>query len=261
MRKAKRAILAVAAIFAIIIVSYGLSLLIRKFSYQKENVPVAVNIESIKPTTTSVHRNLPINAPIIKTVAPEIPKELNLAMMFYSQAPFVDWSEPWQNACEEASILLVANTYYNHYWTKEQFRDQILALVGWENKNFGDYKSTNAQQISKMLEDFLKLKSIIHINPTFEDVQKILSHGHLIVMTFDGRELGNPFFTNGGPDYHALVIKGYKEGEKVITEDVGTQHGENYVYTWKTLINANHDYTTPIANGAKVMIEVLPPQK
>lgn len=237
--------------------------LTRYFRYAKESIPPAVNLETlvtaIKPTKLSTKDQdsalIPRDIP-----AKNIPKELNIAMQFYSQAPFVDWSEPWQNACEEASILLVANAYNHHNWTREEFRDQILALVEWENKNFGDYKSTNAKQILRMLNDVFKLKGIIHQNPNLADVQNILAQGHLIVMTFDGRKLGNPFFSGGGPDYHSLVIKGYKADNKVITEDVGTQHGENYVYDWETLTNANHDWTVPIENGSKLLIEILPPE-
>ncbi len=78
-------------------------------------------------------------------------------------------------------------------------------------------------------------------------------------MTFAGKEIGNPFYSNGGPTYHAMVIKGYKAGQKIITEDVGTKRGEDYVYPWKVLDGALHDYTVPIDSGAKEMIEVIPP--
>ncbi|MCX6734867.1 MAG: C39 family peptidase [Candidatus Peregrinibacteria bacterium] len=269
MKKSKKIVISVISTVAVGIFAIGVYRFIKSPAYLKESVPKAVSIQSFNkmpepiqaPETTKPVINTPVLRDVPKAKPKVVPKELNLAMTFYSQAPFVDWSEPWQNACEEASILLVANTYFNHNWTKEEFRDEILALVKWENKTFGDYKSTNAQQITKMLDEVYNLKSIIHTSPTFADVQKIIDNGHLIIMTFDGRKLGNPFFTNGGPDYHSLVIKGYKEGEKVITEDVGTQHGENYVYAWKTIENANHDYATPISNGAKMMIEVLPPSQ
>ncbi len=229
----------------------------------KENVPAAVDLTTFVSQEHQTQQNLggenaTNSQQVVQNVS--VPAELNFSMTFYSQAPFGDWSEPWQNACEEASSLLIANTYFHHNWTPEQFRDQILTLVDWENKTFGDYKSTNAKEIVQMLHDELGLNAVIHSNPSFEDVQQVLAEGHLIIMTFDGRELNNPFYTNGGPDYHAMVIKGYKEGQKVITEDVGTKHGENYVYDWSTLENASHDYTTPnIDDGAKLMIEVLPP--
>jgi len=233
-------------------------------SRTKESVPEAVNLADFasqeNQTTQKPAGSGAVTAATQQAVQPiQIPSELNFSMAFYSQAPAGDWNEPWQNACEEASALLVANTYYHHNWTRDEFKAQILELVDWENKTFGDYKSTNAEQIVQMLHDELGLKAVIHQDPEFVDVEKVLAQGHLIIMTFDGRQLHNPYYTNGGPDYHAMVIKGYKAGQKVITEDVGTQHGENYVYAWTTLQNALHDYTKPIENGSKVMIEVLPP--
>jgi len=232
--------------------------------YWKEAVPVAVDFSSIEKTKPqslpeSQQGALPGESPETAAGLAEAPSELNLKMTFYAQAPFGNWDYPWQEACEEASILLVANTYFDYQWTREQFNDQILKMVDWENKYFGDYKHTDVDETVVMLKKYLKLDSVVHENPTFEDVQKTLAKGHIIVMTFAGKHLGNPFFKNGGPIYHAMVIKGYKAGEKIITEDVGTRNGEDYVYSWETIDNALHDYYQPIENGAKRMIEVLPP--
>ncbi len=128
----------------------------------------------------------------------------------------------------------------------------------WEKDYFGDYKHTTVAQTAEFFDKYLGLKTIIHENPTFEDVQKILAKGHLIAMPFAGKMLGNPNYKNGGPIYHMMVVKGYKKGQKIITNDVGTRNGENYVYTWKVAQNALHDYDEPIQNGVKRMIEVLP---
>lgn len=235
--------------------------------FQKESVPSAVEIlqfersQQIAPGAAGGTQAM--QAATQEKI--QVPAELNLKMTFYSQAPFGDWSEPWQEACEEASILLIADTYYRHNWTRENFRDEILKLVTWEDQNFGDYRNTNTAQISRMLQEYLGLKSVIHPDPSFEDVQQVLARGHLIVMTFAGKMIGNPNYKNGGPVYHAMVMKGYKTGaatgaaDKVITEDVGTKNGEDYVYNWATLQRALHDYTEPIENGKKLMIEVLPP--
>ena len=85
-------------------------------------------------------------------------------------------------------------------------------------------------------------------------------------MTFEGKVIGNPNYKNGGPVYHAMVIKGYEDKtadpgsvQKIITHDVGTRKGEDYVYKWSTLQNALHDWNEPMKNGAKRMLEVLPP--
>lgn len=217
-----------------------------------EPVPQAITVESLSAQLDLVKEG---------TASPEVvpPRELNLAMTFYSQAPFADWSMPWQEACEEASVLLIANTYFKHDWSKEDFRDQILALVEWENQTFGDYKHTDAAQTTKILNDYLNLQTRLIEQPTFEDIKKSISKGHLLVGLFAGKKIGNPNYKNGGPNYHAMVIKGYKDGFKVITEDVGTRKGEDYVYSWPTLNAALHDYAEPIEKGKPVLIEVIPP--
>lgn len=217
-----------------------------------EPVPTAVTVESLSAKLDLVTEN---------SASPEVlpPKELNLAMTFYSQAPFADWDMPWQEACEEASVLLIANTYFQHDWSKEEFRDQILALVDWENQTFGDYKHTDAAQTIQILNEYLHLQTHLIEQPTFEDVRSSISKGHLLVGLFAGKKIGNPNYKNGGPNYHAMVIKGYKDGFKVITEDVGTRKGENYVYSWPTLSAALHDYAEPIEKGKPVLIEVIPP--
>ena len=190
-----------------------------------------------------------------------LPAELNLKMTFYPQAPYGDWSLPWQESCEEASTLLVANVYFNHNWSRENFKNQILKMIDWENVTFGTYLDSNASQIAQILNDYLGLKTIIHDDPTYDEIKQILNKGHLIIAPFAGQMLHNPYFSGAGPIYHALVIKGYKEDQKIVTEDVGTRQGEDYVYSWSVLENALHEFAKPIESGAKKIIEVLPPTK
>ncbi len=190
----------------------------------------------------------------------DLPEELNLEVPFYAQAPFGNWDYPWQEACEEASVLLVANVYLNKGWSKKQFNDQILEMVEWEKNKFGAYEHTTVAQTAQILGEIFNLETNVHENPSYQQVKEILAKGHLVIMTFAGKKLGNPFYRNGGPVYHAMVIKGYKQGEKLITNDVGTRRGADYVYPWDVIQDALHDYDEPIENGAKFMIEVLPPE-
>lgn len=190
----------------------------------------------------------------------EPPAELNIEVPFYTQAPFGDWGYPWQEACEEASILLVANQELGFHWTRDQFKDQILKLVEYQNKTFGDYKHTSVDQTVQMIEENFDLETAVHENPTFEDIQKIIASGHLIVAPFAGKELKNPNFKNGGPTYHMLVIKGYnKSKHQIVTHDVGTRNGADYVYSWSTIQRALHDWNEEdILKGAPRIIEVFP---
>lgn len=212
----------------------------------------SVAAATAKPSSTPITANSP--------AAKTIPASLNLKAAFYAQAPAGNWDYPWQEACEEATVLLIANEYFNHQWSAEQFNQQILSMVDWENKTFGDYKHTTMAQTDQMIHDLLGLKTKMHDNPDLATIKNILAEGHFIVLPLAGKELGNPYFSNGGPVYHVVVAKGYTKDNQIITHDVGTKRGANYVYNWDTIDAALHDYAEPISNGARRIIEVFPPQ-
>ena len=81
-----------------------------------------------------------------------------------------------------------------------------------------------------------------------------LSKGHIIIAPFAGRQLGNPFYSNEGPLYHMMVIKGYDE-KHFITNDVGTKRGQIFIYPYKTIMPAMHEWNDTDMNlGAKKVI-------
>lgn len=187
--------------------------------------------------------------------------QLNLEMTFYSQAPNGNWDYPWQEACEEASIALVANAYLEKNWDRSAFNEELLRLVDWEMNTFGAYEHTTVEQTIQMIEENYGLETQVIVNPSFEDLESSIQAGHFIVAPFAGKSLHNPNFTNGGPIYHMLVIKGYdRERQQVVTHDVGTRNGEDYVYDWSVVQSALHDWhDTDITLGASQWIEVYPP--
>ena len=62
---------------------------------------------------------------------------INLAVPFSAQAPYGDWSLPYLEACEETSALPVDRFYKNETLTPEMVKQEILKMVVWENKTFG----------------------------------------------------------------------------------------------------------------------------
>jgi hypothetical protein len=192
-----------------------------------------------------------------------LPTSLNIEVPFYTQAPHANWDYPWQEACEEASVLLVANVFNKMNLNVDAYNTELLRLVSWETGYFGSYEHTDVSQTAEMIEINYDLETRIHENPTFEDIQKILNEGHLIVAPFAGKLMFNPNFRNGGPNYHMIVIKGYNaETMQLVTHDVGTRNGENYVYDWSVLENALHDWhDDDITLGEKKLIEIFPPSE
>ncbi len=213
---------------------------------------------------------LPSSSPRIVSTTTEqpsstIPKTFTLAVPFTSQAPEKNWSEPWQDACEEAAILML-DAYYKHYGLSPLMaRDEILKLVSWEeNKGWGT--SIPIEDIKKIAEEYFfmtqnpdsRTQRVVKIveNPTVEQIKKFIVSGNPVLAVADGKVLPNPNFKNGGPVYHALIIKGYDEAN-FITNDPGTQFGENFKYKYNDLLNAIHDWNNgDVKNGKKVILVI-----
>ena len=83
-------------------------------------------------------------------------------------------------------------------------------------------------------------------NPTTEMIKEWFAQGRPVLALTYGKDLPNPYFRNGGPEYHALIIRGYTS-EKFITNDPGSGWSKNYAYPYDVFLNAVHDW-----NGGKV---------
>jgi len=89
---------------------------------------------------------------------------------------------------------------------------------------------------------------------TEEKVKEEINAGRPVIIPAAGQLLDNPYFSNGGPLYHMLVIKGYDAGG-YITNDTGTKRGDNFHYTYNNLYNAVHDWNNgDVLNGQKVYL-------
>lgn len=210
----------------------------------KELVPQAVDYKSAKTNE-----------------AIAIPEKINLQVPFQPQAPTADWGEPYQEACEEASIIMaVAYLEGESTLTAEQMDEKILSMVAWQQENWGGHYDLNAEQNKKLVEEYFTNQYRVEItqNFTWDDVKKSLAQGYPVIVPAAGRQIGNPYYTQPGPLYHMLLIKGYTE-KKVITNDPGTKRGADYQYDYETLYNAIHDWNEgDVDNGGKVMLVIKP---
>ena len=206
------------------------------------------------------------NAPQVDPLAVHgpLPDQINLDVPFTIQAPKQDWSGPFEDTCEEASVLMV-NDYYkgaSGIIPPDQAQSDILALVDYENKAFGDYRDTTAAQTALMAKDFFKLDDakVVPVQST-DDIKRLLANGYPVIVPAAGRELGNPYFSGAGPVYHMYVVKGYTKDGQFITNDPGTRHGKDYLYPAQTVMSSMHDYVAAnIDSGAKVVIVLVPAQ-
>jgi hypothetical protein len=175
----------------------------------------------------------------IRTDFPEIP--------FYVQAPLAQWQDPiFQNACEEASMLMVADALQQKTRTTEEVTQEIKSIAAWQEKNIGTSVDTNAQAVAKTLEEYFGIVSVtVEENLTEERIRELLTEKAVVLVPLNGQKLANPHFTWPGPQTHMLVIFDYNpEKNTFVTHDPGTKFGSSYEYKAETLFQALGDYPT-----------------
>lgn len=175
-----------------------------------------------------------------------------ITMPFMSQAPTENWDAFHEDACEEASLLMVKHfVEKSRIGSKESFDQEINSMIKYEEEH-GYLPSITLDQLNKIAADYLGMTNGKVIkNVTVDDIKNELFSGKPVIIGAAGRLLENPHFKNGGPNYHMLVIKGYNS-KGFITNDPGTKYGETYFYDFHTLYEAIHDYDKKdILNGGR----------
>jgi len=207
-------------------------------------------IASEQQTETTDNIKLP------ETSGPEsLPDSAIIDVPFLVQAPFANWDPVHEDACEEASLIMVKH-YLNKskITTLNQGEKEILDLVNYESTN-GYNLSITLEQLADISKSYFGLKNPRIIKDvTTENIKKEIAEGKPVIIPAAGKILPNPNFKNGGPNYHMLVIKGY-DSDSFITNDPGTKNGKSFKYKYEDLINAIHDWNAEnILNGEKAYL-------
>ncbi|HXK36758.1 MAG TPA: C39 family peptidase [Candidatus Paceibacterota bacterium] len=204
--------------------------------YRKTPIPS----EQPRPTPTpSVAEESETPEP---TPTPRPEAGMNLAVPFYAQAPDGDWTLPWQEACEEASAILVDAYWQDDPLSVDEMKARILALVVWQTERFGSYEHTTAADTAVILREVMGYERVdVKYDVDIDDILAHVRAGRPVIVPLAGRLLGNPYYTAPGPVYHMLVVKGVTDDGKIITNDVGTRHGKDYVYDPAVFLAAMHD--------------------
>lgn len=178
---------------------------------------------------------------------------------FVSQAPLFNWDTLHDEACEEASLIIVKYYLSQKELTSEIAETEIQKMVSWEISYFGSHKDLTVKETVDLAKNFYHLDNLsIKKNTSVDDIKTEISQNHLVIVPTAGRLLGNPNFRSPGPVYHMLVISGY-DTKGFITQDVGTKNGRNYYYNQDILFNAIHDWNgvpDNINSGEKNIIVV-----
>lgn len=187
------------------------------------------------------------------------PSKIALDVPFASQAPLGNWDMPYQEACEEASMILVSRFLNGQDITPVEMDREILAMVDWQTKA-NMPADINVAGMVRTAEEYLGLSSWAFYGQdvTIESIERQLAKGNPVILPLAGRDIGNPYFSGEGPWYHVLVVTGY-DSKYFITNDVGTKRGEGYKYRKEVLFDAIHDWTgvkENIRQGRKAMVVV-----
>ena len=172
----------------------------------------------------------------------EVVEEINLNIPFTSQAPTANWEQPYQDACEEAALLMV-----DYYYTKKEFphpeKVEIILqeMIQWQEENWGGHEHLPIIKLKEFVENYFNYKTEIIYDLNVEKIKNYLDRGIPVIVPANGKKLDNPYFSNGGPEYHMLVIKGYL-GDNFITNDPGTKRGLNFIYTSENLLYSIADW-------------------
>ncbi len=200
-------------------------------------------VPSERPAPTPVPSSKVSESPIPATPTPiPVIGAVNLAVPFFSQAPRGDWSLPWQEACEEASAILVGAYWSGESLTVDEMERRIRDAVSWQEDRYGYYEHTTARQTADMIRALYGFADVrVEYDIGTERIAQHVRAGRPVIVPLAGRLLGNPYYTSPGPAYHMLVVKGVAENGDIITNDVGTRHGKNLTYTPSVFLNAMHD--------------------
>lgn len=188
-----------------------------------------------------------------------IPSSVRIAMDFAPQAPTGNWDPPYDEACEEASLIIVHH-YLEQTPLNAEVMDQDIQSMVADEESMGLPIDINMQQLAGVAEHMFGYRAdVIEGNDvTISRIEQEIAMGNPVIVPLAGQDIGNPYYSGDGPPYHALVIIGYNDTE-FITHDVGTKRGENYAYDKDIIMSALHDWNgsnETIRSGPKRMLVV-----
>lgn len=171
------------------------------------------------------------------------PAQDQLAVPFSSQAPASNWLEPWQNACEETSIIMVDSFFKGDELSKAKARQDILRIFTVKNKEFGISADESMALIAEIVNAAnLGWSARVIDDPSLEDLKGEIAVGHPIIVPVDARQLTGTDYS-GEVKYHVMVISGYDDvAGQFIVQDPGSSRGQDFRYGYADLYDAIHDY-------------------
>lgn len=196
------------------------------------------------------------------SLPPKLPSQIHHRLPFVSQAPRGQWrDDTFQNACEEASMYMV-KLYYDRVMIPPLpvvSSEALAKIVAYEREQ-GIFKSMSVDDVQRLFQEVYQIDTSVIIHDPSLDAMKMYLQSGVLLLPVSGEILANPHFSRPFPPYHMIVVIGYDDttGE-FITHDPGTKFGENFRYSYATIMDAIHDWTgsaATILSGPKRVVYV-----
>ncbi|MCX6781191.1 MAG: C39 family peptidase [Candidatus Magasanikbacteria bacterium] len=206
-------------------------------------------------STSTPKAKIPLTTTTSTLAVADVTGAINLDLIFFPQAPKKIWDADLEEYCEEASLLAVDAWYKHKTYSVDEMEAALSAMKDWEIKTFGYFQSTSVEQTAQIAREYLGYKKIRVIDrPTIAQIRAEIVAHHPVIVPANGKLLKNPYFKNGGPMFHMVVVRGFTESGDVIVNDPGTQFGENFVYSPDVILSAMADWDhgqdeTQVATG------------
>lgn len=235
------------------------------YTFFAEPLPEVI-IESPFGSSSSISTALPTDDGTTSSViadTPEPPVEkpgsVRLQMPFASQAPLGNWDPPYDEACEESSLIIVRHFLEGTPLDANIMNEEILEMVAHE-ESVGLPIDIDMHELAGVAKDMFGYDAeVVEGNAvTAERIEQELAKGNPVILPLSGQDIGNPYYSGDGPPYHVLVVVGY-DANRFVTHDVGTKRGEYYAYDKDVLMSAIHDWNgsvDTIRSGPRRMLIV-----
>ena len=170
-----------------------------------------------------------------------------LPVPYISEAPRGIWSEPWVNACEEASIAMAEKYYLGEKSVSvEEAENFMQKLFDAQDLLYGSNRNADSVRVAKLISDYASFDGVIKDNPTLGEIKNELQQNHPVIAFHYGFVLQNkniPFLATGS-SYHNTVIIGYDDATReFIVNDSGDEvDGQNHRYSYDLFMNSLRDY-------------------
>ena len=165
-----------------------------------------------------------------------------LDVPFTSQAPTNTWNELFNNACEEASLLMVDHYYQKHsFGATFEVEEMLTGMVAWQKENWGGQFDLPIADTAKFAEEYFGYRTEVIEDLTPEKLREFLDKGLPVIIPIDGQAYENPHYQAIGPEYHMLVVVGYFD-DKFVTNDPGTIKGEGFIRSEDNIFPAIFDW-------------------